>query len=311
MRTVVRCACLAGACILAAAAATLSGAASAQADAGVVAVIGDYGNGSLGERQVAALVAARSPEAVLTVGDNAYAGSLPGGMTDYSSLVGAYYCGFIAEAPATPACPAESMARVNAFFPAAGNHDYSDAGIAAYRAAFASARARTWYDVRIGAVQYFILDSQLAIDDPASRAQQRAWLQRAASRSTASWQVVLLHHPPYSSGAVHGSTTLLQWPYRDWGVDLVIAGHDHAYERITRAGLTYVVDGTGGADLYGFGNPVAGSVRRDDTHHGALFVRATRRALIGEFRGVDGVPGDAGVALDRFVLVQPPHHATS
>ena len=43
-------------------------------------------------------------------------------------------------------------------------------------------------------------------------AQQRAWLQRAASRSTASWQVVLLHHPPYSSGAVHGSTTLLQWP---------------------------------------------------------------------------------------------------
>jgi len=277
----------------------LGSAGDARADPGQVAVIGDFGNGSPAEQQVARLVAARSPVAVLTVGDNAYASSGPDGATDYASLVGASYCRFIAGAPASAACSAASMARVNAFFPAAGNHDYSDAGIEAYRAYFAAARARTWYDVRIGAVHYFIVDSQQALDDPASLARQRAWLQRGAQRSTAPWQVVLVHHPPYSSGDVHGSTTALQWPFRDWGVDLVIAGHDHVYERISRAGLTYVVDGTGGADLYGFGAPVAGSVRRDAEHHGALFLRANRRALTGEFRSADDLP------LDRFALVRP------
>lgn len=287
------------ACILAVVLVGLGPVGDASAEPGVVAVIGDYGSGSRAERQVADLVAARSPEAVLTVGDNAYAGSVPGTGNQYAGLVGAYYCRFIAAAPGSPECPAASMATVNAFFPAAGNHDYSDAGIEAYRATFAAARARTWYDVRIGEVQYFILDSQLALDDPASMARQRAWLQRGAQRSTAAWQVVLLHHPAYSSGAVHGSTARVQWPFRDWGVDLVIAGHDHLYERISRGGLTYLVNGSGGAELYGFGNPVAGSVRRDAEHHGALFLRATSRALTGEFRTA------GSLLVDRFTLIQP------
>ena len=51
---------------------------------------------------------------------------------------------------------------------------------------------------------------------------------------------------------------------------------------------TYVVDGSGGKDLYPLGDPVPGSVARYDAGHGALFLTATDSALTGEFRGVDG-----------------------
>ena len=37
---------------------------------------------------------------------------------------------------------------------------------------------------------------------------------------------------------------------RDGGVDLVLAGHDHAYERGEGLGLKYVITGGAGAELY-------------------------------------------------------------
>ena len=95
--------------------------------------------------------------------------------------------------------------------------------------------------------------------------------------------MVVLHHPPYSSGDVHGSTPEFQWPFAEWGADLVLACHDHVYERIVADGMTYVVDGSGGKDLYGFDDPVAGSRVRFDSDFGALFLTASDRTLSGEF----------------------------
>jgi hypothetical protein len=65
--------------------------------------------------------------------------------------------------------------------------------------------------------------------------------------------VMFLHWPPYSSGA-HGSQKNVQKPITDlsrrFGVELVVAGHDHNYER-TRPihGTTYVVSGSAGAPI--------------------------------------------------------------
>lgn len=255
-----------------------------------IAVVGDYGMGNAAEAAVADLIEARQPLAVVTTGDNIYDSA------DYARVVGSQYCGFIAMAPSTSACPASQMAAINSFFPATGNHDYSDAGIDEFRSYFRGLGGRTTYAVTRGQIEFLVLDSQRALDSSASMTQQRDWVRQRAQTSRAPWQVVVLHHPPFSSSTVHGSSPQFQWPFDRWGVDLVLSGHDHSYERIVHAGLTYVVNGSGGADLYRLGTPVTGSVARNDSEHGALFLRSVGGRLAGVFVNVAGVP------LDRFSL---------
>lgn len=256
-----------------------------------VAVIGDFGSRSSAERDVARMVAGLGVRTVVTTGDNLYDDA------SYAEAVGAYYCGFIGGAPTSAMCPASSMARVNAFFPATGNHDYSDGGIENYLAYFGALRGSTSYSVTRDGVEFIVVDSQAALDSPESMARQQREVRERSLRSTARWQVVVLHHPPYSSSSAHGSTPQFQWPYAQWGVDLVLSGHDHDYERLRVGGLTYVVVGTGGADLYAFSDPLPGSLVRDASQHGALVLRSTPTALVGEYWTTPGQ------RRDRFLVV--------
>ena len=240
---------------------------------GAIAVIGDYGSGTSSERDVAALVARARPHAIVTTGDNVYDSD------DYARLVGRYYGPWIQD---------------GTFLPATGNHDY-DEGISAFDRYFAYLHGVRIYSRIVDDVQFYVLDSDAALSSGRDLAWQRDWLARWVPRSTARWQVVVLHHPPFSSGSVHGSTPRLQWPYRSWGVDLVLSGHEHQYERIRRGGLTYVVDGAGGKDLYGFATPVRGSLVRVP-EFGALFLTSGPDVLTGEFWTSDGR------RVDRFAI---------
>ena len=69
----------------------------------------------------------------------------------------------------------------------------------------------------IGAVDVFIFDTQGALNSATDLAAQKAWLESAVRASTAPWQVVVFHHPPYSSGS-HGSSTTFQWPLSPSGI---------------------------------------------------------------------------------------------
>ena len=93
-------------------------------------------------------------------------------------------------------------------------------------------------------------------------------------------KIVVLHDPPYSSSARHGSDRKVQWPYAAWGADAVIAGHDHLYERVQANGIPYFVNGAGGKDLYPF-KPwaVKGSVVRYNQDYGAQLIDATPQCL--------------------------------
>lgn len=239
-----------------------------------VAVIGDFGSGTDDERRVADLVASARPVAVVTTGDNVYDSA------DYARLVGDYYGRYVAS---------------QRLLPAAGNHDHSE-GIEAFDRYFSYLHGQRTYSFGRGGIRFFVIDSTAALDSSQSMATQRAWLQQALQQSRARWKVVVLHHPPYSSGTTHGSSPELRWPFGTWGADLVLAGHEHNYERLVEGGMTYVVDGAGGKDLYRLGAPIAGSVARTDTAHGALFLTATPTALSGAFRTVDGA------TTDRFTL---------
>ena len=244
---------------------------------GAVAVIGDFGSGGVDERRVADLVARAAPTAIVSTGDNVYDSD------DYDALVGRHYGAWVER---------------GSFLPAAGNHDHSE-GIAAFDAYFDDLQGRRTYTRVVGDIQFFVLDSQAALDSPQERRRQYTWLRTTMRRSASPWQVVVLHHPPYSSGAVHGSTDELRWPFGWWGADLVLSGHEHHYERLTVRGTTYVVDGAGGKDLYPFGRALPGSAVRFDRDVGSLFLVPRAGRLVGEFWSA------GGERVDRFSVPGP------
>jgi hypothetical protein len=134
------------------------------------------------------------------------------------------------------------------FYPAAGNHDHNTPDAAPFRTVFslpgASADTETWYSYDWGRIHFAALDTE------ADYATQIAWLDVDLAATSLPWKIVYLHRPPYSSGE-HGSDTRLRdllAPIAErHGVQLVIAGHDHDYERmLPQNGVNYVVTGGGG-----------------------------------------------------------------
>ena len=133
------------------------------------------------------------------------------------------------------------------FFPAPGNHEYNTVNNAApFRSVFSlpGDTGKTWYSFDWGPVHFASLDTE------ADYATQAAWLDADLAASNKDWKIVYLHRPPYSSGE-HGSDVGLRNKLAPVlqrnGVQLVLAGHDHDYERmIPQNGVNYVVTGGGG-----------------------------------------------------------------
>jgi len=131
-----------------------------------------------------------------------------------------------------------------------GNLDYSQAGLEEIEAELALlGTPGRYYTTTHGPVDFFYLDSSVPSLSGVNGAGQLAWLDDVLARSTNQWRVVCMHHPPFSSG-YHGSALHVRErvvPILErHRVDLVLAGHDHHYER-TRPidGVTYVVSGGG------------------------------------------------------------------
>lgn len=106
-----------------------------------------------------------------------------------------------------------------------------------------------YYATTRGPVDFFYLDSSAPGMFGPDGAVQREWLDNTLASATSQWRIVALHHPIYSSGA-HGSTPrlneILEPILRRHHVDLVLAGHDHHYERtLPIDGITHIVSGGG------------------------------------------------------------------
>lgn len=132
--------------------------------------------------------------------------------------------------------------------PVAGNHEYEELGLsedskqrvlsALWRPQFRlpvdpslpETMRETVYDVRYSPdLHLFVLDSNLK--DFTVQAQ---WLDRKLAASSATWRVVTMHHPVYSSGRDRDNKTLreaLLPVLTKHRVDLVLQGHDHTYAR--------------------------------------------------------------------------------
>lgn len=137
---------------------------------------------------------------------------------------------------------------------AIGNHDadlrHSDEGIEEIEAELRLLGTPSrYYTTAHGPADLFYLDSSVpGVFGPESSTQWE-WLDDTLATSTNQWKIVALHHPLYSSGR-HGSTVgareRLEPILARHHVDLVLAGHDHNYERThPQQGVTYVVSGGG------------------------------------------------------------------
>lgn len=258
------------------------------------AVIGDYGLQGEAEAAVAAEVHGWQPDLILTVGDDNYP---LGAAETIDPNIGQYYHDFICPYVGGSAPGAAS----NRFLPAMGNHDWYTVdpltGWPPYLAYFQMPGNERYYDVVQGPVHFFIVDSDANEPDGISAASVQAqWLHAGLQASVSPWNIVFLHHAPYSSGSGHGSSPTLQWPYQQWGADAVLAGHDHTYERIVMAGFPYFVDGLGGSTRYPFGIPVDGSQVRYSEDFGAMLVDASASYI--SFRFIT----QSGLLIDTYSL---------
>jgi len=146
----------------------------------------------------------------------------------------------------------ELMARAP-IVPAIGNHDLGNRGY--YERFFfldTFSNGKSYFITDWGNLRVVSLDVTIVCEHRCSQyiAVEKALAEGAAANKL---MVLFLHNPPYSSGA-HGSDMTLREVLgalaRRYGVELVITGHDHDYERTKPIdGTTYIVSGSAGAPV--------------------------------------------------------------
>ncbi len=208
----------------------------------------------------AAQIGQLHPTAVLTLGDSQYEN---GTATGYKSVYG----------------PTWGQYR-SITYPAIGNHEYLTSGASGYFGYFG---VPAYYSYNLGNWHMVSLDSecsQVGGCGPGSR--QEAWLLADLAANPSPCTMAYWHEPRWSSGE-HGNATQMTTIWNDLvaaKVDLVLAGHNHDYERFVPLnatgqpdplGTTEFVVGTGGKNHYGFAMAsLPGEVVRNETSFGVI-----------------------------------------
>jgi alkaline phosphatase len=221
--------------------------------AGDIAACDDGGRAALTGRLAASI--APTTATVFTTGDNAYPS---GRIQDFEDCYAAAWGAL--------------RARTR---PATGNHEWQTSGAAGYHAYFGDAAGppdATWYAYDAGTWRVIVLDSECDhVGGCDAGSPQGRWLAAELAKQTAGCSVAIWHRPRFSSGDRHGSDPSVAPLFEAvaaGGVDLVLNGHEHSYERFGRLspngrpdldGVREIVVGTGGAEAYGFDAPLAGS----------------------------------------------------
>jgi hypothetical protein len=192
------------------------------------AVIGDTGTGSDKQRQLAETMlryhTAFPFEFVLMMGDNLYGGE---SAKDFEAKFSEPYKQLLDE-------------NVK-FYATLGNHDLA---LQTNYVNF-NMNGKEFYRFKKGNVAFYSLNSNY-MDK-----KQVKWLEDELAKDTSDWKVAFMHHPPYSSGGKHGSDNqlreIVEPIFLKYGVNVVLTGHDHFYERIKpQKGIYYFVSGAGG-----------------------------------------------------------------
>jgi len=145
--------------------------------------------------------------------------------------------------------------------PAVGNHEYLTAGASGYYTYFGAAagdKTKGYYSYNLGAWHIIALNSNCSqVGGCGAGSTQEQWLKADLAANPTMCTLVYFHHPRFSSGQ-HGNNTSYDVFWKDLyasGVELVLVGHDHIYERYAPQspsaaadpkGIQQFVVGTGG-----------------------------------------------------------------
>jgi hypothetical protein len=182
--------------------------------------------------------------------------------------------------------------RSRPFYPSPGNHDYKTQDAAPFRGVFALPNNERWYSFDWGNVHFVALDTEQPLGT------QATWLDEDLAATALPWKIVYLHEPPYSSGD-HGSSTDVRAAFapifEKHGVQLVLAGHDHHYERIApQKGVHYIVTGGGGKGTRAVARSSFTTYAQEVIH--LVYGEATRDELV--LHAIDG----NGTEFDSLVI---------
>ncbi len=194
------------------------------------------------------------------------------------------------------------------FWAAPGNHEYETSGATGYFTYFgdrAGPDRRGYYAIREATWQVLMLNSNIPL---ARNTPQFEWVRQEIQGNQTRCTVAILHHPFDSSGPNGpnpGQRDLWDLMY-GFGVDLVIAGHDHLYERHApqdasqrsdpAKGIRLFIVGTGGATPYQRARAAMHSELLLSTS-GMLRLKLEPALYEWEFRDVNGAILDRGLNI--------------
>lgn len=185
---------------------------------------------------------------------------------------------------------------------ALGNHDYGS-GDADDAIAYFGLPRRGYYSYELGAWHVVVLNTECEPAGGCGRGSpQLRWLEADLRRHPTRCAVAYTHRPRFSSGrqGSEGGFDHLWATLARGGVDVVLAAHDHHYERLDlHLGIRSFVVGTGGGALGALREPLERprTIRRSNRTHGVLRLRLRPAAYDWTFVPVAGSSfRDAGSA---------------
>ena len=254
--------------------------------------LGDAGTNNANQRAVRdafyTWTGSRTPDFALQLGDNAYNS---GTDTEFQAAMFDTY---------------PTMLRKTTFWSCLGNHetDQATAFVDTYpyfnvytfptagECGGVASGTEHYYSFDYGNVHVISLDSMTA--SRSTSGAMAMWLKEDLANTTATWIIAIFHHPPYTKGS-HNSdseTELIQMrqnfnPILEaGGVDLVLNGHSHCYER------SYLLDGH-----YGLSTSMTSAMKVDAGNGRPSGTGAYVKPLTGprdHFGTVYSVAGSAG-----------------
>lgn len=190
--------------------------------------VGDTGTGTRQQHELAAVMMRYREvfpfEFALLMGDNMYGGEKA---TDFKAKFEDVYRPLLDQ-------------KVK-FYASLGNHDESNQRFYEHF----NMGGEEYYQLKKGNVSFYALNSNYM------DRKQLKWLEEKLAADTSEWKIAFFHHPPYSSGKKHGSSSelreIVEPIFLRHGVSVALTGHEHFYERIKpQKGIHYFITGAGG-----------------------------------------------------------------
>jgi hypothetical protein len=144
----------------------------------------------------------------------------------------------------------------------------------------------------------------IMLDAYRSPSSNAAFLEKELNATTKPWKIVVTTTPLYTSPSNHGvnedQTDALQPLLDKYGVDLVMWGDNHNYERIKFPDkhTVFIQSGTAGRSHYDFDGQIEESIYQNDGDYGFTKILISPSSLMGQFIS------HSGKILDNFSIIK-------